>query len=245
MPRNMSTLAAELEPLNLGLMVPANNTTMERELMEWLPRGSKCQTLRIPRGKGLLNRQSVSSYQAASLVVAEAFRAGLEIIVYGCTAASFIAGLDADHVLAEQIATIYGTPVVTATKSMLAELRESSAKAIGLVTPYSDEVNAALVAVLAAASITVTQIERLPAPDVEALGRLTAADAASAANRLDPSRIDSAFIACSQLPTAAILGEVSQRLGIPVFSSIQASAAQVMKRMAANGSYHRKMTGAA
>ena len=41
--------------LSVGLMVPANNTTMEHELRTWLPAGSTCTTVRIPRGKGMLS----------------------------------------------------------------------------------------------------------------------------------------------------------------------------------------------
>jgi maleate cis-trans isomerase len=245
MPSKMRTLSAGLAPLDVGLMVPANNTTMERELLGWLPSGSTCQTLRIPRGKGLLTRETVPAYQAASLTVAEDFAHGLDIIVYGCTAASFIAGLQADEALADQLASMHATPVITATASMLAELGEAGAKTVGLVTPYSDEVNASLTAVLADAGITVTQVERLPAPDVEALGRLTAEDAAGAACRLAGSRMDAAFIACSQLPTAAILARVRETLGVPVFSSIQASAAQAMKRAGARSETLSAMTGAA
>ena len=242
---HMSTLSASLPPLHAGLMVPANNTTMERELLGWLPPGSTCQTLRIPRGKGLLTSETVPAYQAASLTVAEDFARGLDIIVYGCTAASFIAGLDADRALANQLATMHATPVVTATASMLQELGASGVKAVGLVTPYSDEVNASLTVVLAGAGITVVQVERLPAPDVEALGRLTAEDAAAAACRLDGGRMDAAFIACSQLPTAAILAKVSQILDVPVFSSIQASAAQAMRRIAASSESLIETMGAA
>lgn len=239
----MNTLSASLAPLNIGLMVPANNTTMERELLGWLPPGSTCQTLRIPRGKGLLNRETVPAYQAASLTVAKDFGSGLDIIVYGCTAASFIAGLETDQALARQLEAMHAAPVVTATMSMLEELRKTGAKTLGLVTPYSDEVNASLVTVLAGAGITVTQIERLPAPDVEALGRLTAEDASMAARRLAGGRMDAAFIACSQLPTAAMLGSASETLGIQVFSSIQASAAQAMKRVAAARGKLNTMTG--
>ena len=41
-------------PLRVGLMVPANNTTMEVELPAWLPAGSTVTTVKIPRGQGLL-----------------------------------------------------------------------------------------------------------------------------------------------------------------------------------------------
>ena len=36
------------EPLDVGLLVLINNTTMEPELLAWLPEGSSCRTLRKP-----------------------------------------------------------------------------------------------------------------------------------------------------------------------------------------------------
>ena len=80
-------------PLHIGLMVSINNTTMEGELTSWLPAGTRCTTLRIPRGKGMLTSESIPAYNAAALELAKQFRsAGIDILAYGCTAASVIAG---------------------------------------------------------------------------------------------------------------------------------------------------------
>jgi len=35
--------------MHTGLLVPINNTTMEPELLAWLPEGSTCRRLGIPR----------------------------------------------------------------------------------------------------------------------------------------------------------------------------------------------------
>ncbi|MBI3937052.1 MAG: hypothetical protein HY323_08745, partial [Betaproteobacteria bacterium] len=59
--------------LKVGLMVPINNTTMERELLVWLPAGSTCVTLRIPRGKGLLTAETLPAYKAQALALAARF----------------------------------------------------------------------------------------------------------------------------------------------------------------------------
>jgi hypothetical protein len=45
--------------MRVGLMVPIHNTPMERELLAWLPAGSTCTTLRIPRSKAWLTAQSL------------------------------------------------------------------------------------------------------------------------------------------------------------------------------------------
>ncbi len=71
--------------VKLGLMVPANNTTMEPELLDWLP-GSQCRTLRIPRGKGLLGPAEIPAYVAQALELARDYDpAQTDIVAYGCT----------------------------------------------------------------------------------------------------------------------------------------------------------------
>ena len=61
------------DALHVGLMVPINNTTMERELLAWLPAGSTCDTQRIPRGKGLLTKETLPEYVAQALTLAQTF----------------------------------------------------------------------------------------------------------------------------------------------------------------------------
>ena len=81
------------DALHVGLMVPINNTTMERELLAWLPDGSTCNTQRIPRGKGLLTKESLPEYMARALSMAKVFDdPRVDVVAYGCTAAGFISG---------------------------------------------------------------------------------------------------------------------------------------------------------
>ena len=61
------------EPIRVGLMVPINNTTMEGELLGWLPEGSTVRTLRIPRGKGLLTEETLPAYKEAAVELAQKF----------------------------------------------------------------------------------------------------------------------------------------------------------------------------
>ena len=83
--------------MRLGLMVPANNTTMEAELPAWLPAGTSCRTVRIPRGEGLLTRETVPAYAQKAIALSEHLTGdACELVVYGCTAAGFIGGPAAD-----------------------------------------------------------------------------------------------------------------------------------------------------
>ena len=55
--------------MKVGLMVPANNTTMERELKAWLPEGSTVTTVKIPRGEGMLTRDTIPAYRDRAIAL--------------------------------------------------------------------------------------------------------------------------------------------------------------------------------
>lgn len=209
----------------VGLMVPINNTTMEKELLAWLPAGSHCDTRKIPRGQGLLTRETIPAYKAQALEIAKQFVGQpIELLAYGCTAASFLSGPQEDAELCDQLSNTLGKPVVTTARAMVLALQAKGAQRIALVTPYLDEVNQQLQRYLAQSDIEVAAFDTLRAADVHALGQITSAQVAAMARQVMREDCDALFIACSQLPTHDILLSLSQSFGRPVLSSIQATA---------------------
>src|ERR1044072_3048324 len=81
-------------PIRAGLMVPSNNTTMEGELLAWLPAGSAVTTVKIPRGPGLLTAETIPAYRDSAISLARRpFGAGeVDLIADGCTAARLFFG---------------------------------------------------------------------------------------------------------------------------------------------------------
>lgn len=213
-------------PLNVGLMVPSNNTTMEVELKVWLPSGATVTTVKIPRGKGLLTKETLPAYRNSAITLARQHftSGGFDLIAYGCTAAGFISGPAGDAELQAMLTEATGLPVVTTARAMVSALQHDKAKRIAVVTPYHDAVNTQLEAFLADGGISVVRMDTFRAADVIALGRITAdqvRDLARATMGLD---CDALFIGCSQLPTHAILGGLQAEFGRPAWSSICATA---------------------
>ena len=224
--------ARDSAALHIGLMVPINNTTMENELLAWLPPGSTCRTRKIPRGPGMLTRGSVPAYNEGALALAQSLSStDIDVLVYGCTAAGFLMGPDADVGLASSLAGVTGKPVVTTARSMVNALEATGATRIAVVTPYLDEVNRQLTAFLAASGVRVQRLNSLGATSTQALGRIRAPEVAALARETIGDDCDALFIACSQLPTYAILDELQREWPHPVWSSIRASAWQVHRTL--------------
>lgn len=210
--------------VKLGLMVPANNTTMEPELLDWLP-GSQCRTLRIPRGKGLLGPAEIPAYVAQALELARDYDpAQTDIVAYGCTAAGFIGGPARDAEIQASLADITGKPVVTTASAMIAALRHIGARRIAVVTPYLDLVNERLRAYLEQSGIMVLKLGSFRAETTDQLAAITPAQITALARETMMPEADALFIACSQLPTRDIMPGLEREFSKPVWSSIKATA---------------------
>ena len=220
--------------IKAGLMVPINNTTFERELLCWLPAGSTCKTLRIPRGKGLLTPETLPAYKARALELAAQFAAmDIDVVAYGCTAAGFISGPAGDAQLARELAAVTCKPVVTTARSMVLALQESKAKNIALVTPYLDAVNNQLKAFLADGGIGVRRFNSFFAANVDELASIDSAAVAKLARETMSDDCDALFVACAQLPTHDILDGLRKEFGRPVLSSIWVTSEQIVRTRAA------------
>jgi maleate cis-trans isomerase len=210
--------------LKLGLMVPANNTTMEPELSAWLG-GAPCRTLRIPRGKGLLGPAEIPAYIENALELAKQYDPKqTDIVAYGCTAAGFIGGPELDAEIQAKLARITGKPVVTTANAMVEVLRHIGARRVAVVTPYLDLVNERLRAYLEHSGITVVTLASFKAETTDELAQITPEQVAALARKTMRPDCDAMFIACSQLPTKDIVESLEREFGKPVWSSIKATA---------------------
>jgi maleate cis-trans isomerase len=190
--------------------------------------------MRIPRGKGLLTRETLPAYKAQALELARRFaQSDVEIVAYGCTAAGFISGPSGDAELAAELRRITRKPVVTIARAMVLALQEANAKDIALVTPYLDSVNDQLKAFLADGGIRVRRFASFYAADVDALGRIESGAVAELARATMRDDCDALFIACAQLPTYDILDALRRDLARPVLSSIQVTVEQVLRKFEA------------
>src|SRR5690606_6121883 len=114
--------------LKVGLIVPVNNTTMAREIVGWLPPASEVEVVRIPRGKGLITPEVLPAYIQSTLDLAAGMSKGLDVVVYGCTAAGFVAGPEREARLAKELQAATGAPVVTTARSMVLALQDLGAR---------------------------------------------------------------------------------------------------------------------
>lgn len=219
---------------HIGVIVPANNTTMEPEVAKAAGYQAVVTPARVTRGPGLLTAADLGPYKKNAWKAAEALAdTHPDVVLYGCTAAGLLNGPDKDAAFTAELEGLFKVPVVSTARAMVDILKREGAVRVDVVSPYHVEVNEALAAFLARDGIEACRVTTLETKDVHALGRFTADDVYKVASRKPTPGAQAVFIACSQLPTADILPRLRQEHGVPVWSSIAATAELGLAALAA------------
>lgn len=215
------------------LVVPANNTTMEPEMNALCPDFAPFLVARVKRPARTLTRDDLPAYRVSTLEAVEPFLAQKpELVVYGCTAAGFLAGRAGNASMVQALRERTGAAVVSTAEAMEQVLHHESATETAVVTPYLAPVNDGLREVLAEAGVAVETLDSFYCETTAALGEITEDQVREKALATVTDRSRALFIACSQLPTLNVVPSLRTALRIPVWSSIAATAWAANQMMA-------------
>lgn len=215
------------------ISVPANNTTMEPELNALAPELAPFAVARVKLPSATLTQADLPAYSRNTIDSITPFLSPrLELVVYGCTAAGFLAGPAASARIMDEMRAKSGATVVGTGAAMADVLKHEGVKEAAVVTPYLDAVNDGLRAYLAKSGIAVEVLNSFKCQNTKELGEVSEAQVMDLALRTVTAKSQALFIACSQLPTLGILDELREKLGIPVWSSISATAWAASQAMA-------------
>jgi len=207
------------------LVVPANNTTMEKEIRAYCSEISDLAVARIPRPPRPLTPEDLPAYRASTLeAVAPHAKNGADVVLYGCTSAGFLAGPQGDTEAVSSLGALVGAPVVSTAVAMGEALRHSGLRRVDLVSPYIDWKNEMLIAFLAAAGVSVAGCDSFRAQNPAELGSITSEMVLHKCLEVACPDSEGLFIACVQLPTIDALPVLATRLQRPVWSAVRAAA---------------------
>jgi maleate isomerase len=227
-------------PYRVGLIVPSSNVTMETEIPALMSRhpAMTWRGVTFHSSRAALHRVDPQSLQR---MVAESDRcareladARLDVVAYACLIAIMAAGPGA-HEAAEQrlagtLAAAGSTvPVTSSAGALVRALQRLSARRVAIVTPYLKPLTVMVIDYLAGYGITVTDSVSLEVADNVEVGRLDPAGLSSHVGRLDLTGVDALVLsACVQMPSLAVLDEVSRQTPVPVLSAATATASEVL-----------------
>jgi maleate isomerase len=219
-------------PRHFGVLVPSTNTTCEIEFTRLLPLAYQAHFGRLlssrPGQPFSPSRDEDIEYQSRLLGTAK-----VELIILAQTSASLFAD-DYDAVTTSRISAAAGVPALTSAQAVGRAVRALGARQIGLVSPYSDAVNARAARYFARAhGLDTIALEGFAATDSYAIGALSPDNASRAFARIDRPEIEAFVVPGGNFPTLTAITAWEAEFKKPVVTTNQASVWAMLRYFAA------------
>ncbi|SON55039.1 Maleate isomerase [Hartmannibacter diazotrophicus] len=145
--------------------------------------------------------------------------AKVDAITWNGTSAGWL-GLDADRRLCERITEVTGISASTSVLSLFDVLRARAETRIGLVTPYTDDVQQAIVAGFAREGVEVIAERHFGIRDNFSFGVVTRETIAEAIEAVAADGPQAISILCTNLIGAPLVADLEERLDVSIHDSI-------------------------
>ena len=207
----------------IGMLTPSSNTVLEpvtAAMLAGLPQVSlHVSRFRVTRiGLGADDRAQFERdtiLRAAELLA----DAKVDVISWNGTSASWL-GLDRDRALAEAITAATGIPARTCVLSLTEVLARVGARTLGIVSPYTDDVQARIVETYAAAGFACPAERHLGLADNFSFGLVDPEAIAGLIGAVAAAGPDAVTVLCTNMNGAAVAAEAEIEGGPLMLDSV-------------------------
>ncbi len=207
----------------LGMLTPSSNTVLEpataRLLHDHPDITAHFARFRVTRIA--LSGESLAQFDPAPILEAARLLADahVDVIAWNGTSAGWL-GFDSDRRLCDAITAETGIPATSAVLALNDALARLRARSIGLVTPYTADVQDRIVANYAAAGIRILAERHLDDPGNFTFARYEQPQLAALLRDVAVPRPDALVALCTNLRSTALAPAIEAETDIPVLDSI-------------------------
>ena len=218
------TSASSLWPLRIGMLTPSSNTVLEPETQALLgPLGARAsvhfarfRVTQIALDAAADSQFALEPILAAADLLADARPA---LIAWNGTSASW-RGFDSDTRLCSAIEARTGVPATSAMLAFNAALAALGVRRLGLVTPYTADVQAAISRTYATHGVDVVAEEHAGLRDNFSFGAIAEDRVAGMCRSVAAAGPDAIAIVCTNMRGARRAAALEAELGVPVLDSV-------------------------
>jgi maleate isomerase len=219
-------------PIRIGMIVPSSNTCLEPQTYRILGdrQDVTIHSTRIPVTRIALDDSSDKQFDSSVMRGAAELlaTANVDVIAWNGTSGSWL-GASHDHALVREITDATGIPATTSTLAYLEAFSSFGTERIGLFTPYTADVNEAVIASYAREGIKTIDHRHLDLTDNESFGRVTDEEMLPGSLELAAAHPDAVVFLCTNLYGANITADVEARTGVPVLDSVAVTLWHALK----------------
>jgi maleate isomerase len=207
----------------LGMIAPSSNSVLEPVTYAMLADApgisahfSRFRVTEIALDAPALHQFDPSLMLPAADLLSDA---KVDAIAWNGTSASWL-GIDRDNSLCTSISGRSGKPATTSTVACIDAVRSGGAQRVGLVTPYTDDVQARIGAVWAGEGIACHAERHLGLRDNFSFGQVACAEIADMIRAVAAEGCDAVVVLCTNMEGAAVAAALERELQILILDSV-------------------------
>lgn len=213
----------DMRPVRIGMIVPSSNTCLEPMTYRMLGdrQDVTVHSARIPVTRIALDGDSDRQFDTATMLAAAELlaTADVDVIAWNGTSGSWL-GPDHDREVTEAITRHTGILATTSTLAYLDAFERFAITTVGLITPYTADVNSAVAQRYSSLGLTVTGDVHLDLSDNESFARVAPDDLLPGATTLASGNPDALVVLCTNVYGAPIAERVEAETGIALLDSV-------------------------
>ena len=207
----------------LGMLTPSSNTTLEpvtSQMIAGIPEASahfgRFKVTQIALSKSALGQFDDGEILRAAELLAHA---KVDVIGWNGTSSGWL-GFDADERLCSRITESTGIPACTSVLALNEIFTLTGVARFGLVTPYLDDVQAAIVRNYAASGFECIAERHLRKQDNFSFSEVGADEIRAMVRDVARAKPQAITIFCTNLRGAPLVDELEREIGIPIYDTI-------------------------
>ena len=218
------TIEPGARPLRLGMLTPSSNTVLEPMLARMAAGAGDAVTLHYSRfsvTEIALSSAALGQFDAGPMLNAAALlaHAKVDVMAWNGTSAAWM-GFAQDEALREAVERSTGIPFTTSVLAYRQAFRQLGASRIGLVTPYTGDVQARIAANWGAAGFACSAERHLGLSDNFSFAEVGEHKIEDLVRGVAREGCDAIAIVCTNMRGARVAAALERELGLPVLDSV-------------------------
>lgn len=209
--------------VRLGMLTPSSNTALEPITSAMLAGVAEVSAHfgRFKVTEIALSQSSLAQFDDSEILRAAELlaHAKVDVIAWNGTSASWL-GFDRDERLCERITAATGIQASSTTLAFRDIFARTSAGRIGLVTPYTDDVQAKIITNWAASGLTCLAERHLGITDNFAFAEIDESEIERMIRAVVRQGCDAIAVLCTNMRGAGLAPKLEPELGVPIYDSV-------------------------